>query len=113
MLFDASLFLNWWPAGKKSAEQVTFDSKRFASGTKLNLMEYSQEELEINLVTNMGSDLLSDAKSKASASTTVIKSSINSPSFLAGYMDFDPMVAATRSHTSNSNRKSSWFSRSD
>ena len=120
VLFDTSSFLKWWFVGKKTTEPITSESKRSAASSKLNLVETSQEELLASdfSVTSMGNDLLSDLKSsnslKKSSATTIARSSINSPLFLAGYMEFDPMVAATRSHTNaHHNRRSSWFSRSD
>ena len=116
MLFDTSSFLKWWFVGKQPTEAVIAETKRLAAGVRLNLVESVHEEADtvsasetLNVNTNSLNSL-----TKPSAAD-LARSTIDSPSFLAGYMDFDPMVAATRVHSKAHHRglRSSWFNRSD
>lgn len=90
------------------------DNRRL--GAEKNLVQSSDSERMSS--PSMTMELTSNEKPiflGKSSSADIVRSSIDSPSFLAGYMDFDPMVAATRSHsnTHQRNRRSSWFNRSD
>ena len=119
VLFDTSSFLKWWFGGTKSKEPAPAVQMQTKAVSMLDTIENTHEKLSTDSVVRLGSNLLSDVKinslKKQNSASNVARSSINSPSFLAGYMEYDPLAAATRSHTNthHSNRRSSWFSRSD
>lgn len=119
MLFDTSSFLKWWFAGKKTPETFPANSDRVSAGAEKSLVETTDAERMSNPMMSMDNELTSSngrtSSLGKSSAANIARSSIDSPSFLAGYMDFDPMVAATRSHSNSHqrNRRSSWFNRSD
>ena len=120
VMFDTNTFLSWWFGGKKSSETSLIDRKPFATPSNLDISKTSKTEFAASPALSAGIESSFVDKNKVlfhkSSATDIPRGSTDSPTFIAGYMDFDPMVAATRIHSSSAHhrgRRASWFNRSD
>lgn len=120
VMFDTSSFLNWWFGSKKTSGIVAANGKETSIETKLDSQRHLKTELSAVPTASVGIEHnIENSKNtliNKSSATIVSRSSIENPTFLAGYMDFDPMVAATRIHSTSAHhrgRRASWFNRSD
>ena len=116
-MFDTNSFLSWWFGGKKPSDILPADRK--LSTTHRNL-DIPKTEYTAVPASSAGIESSSVDKNKVlfrkSSATDVPRGATDSSTFIAGYMDFDPMVAATRIHSSSAHhrgRRASWFNRSD
>lgn len=119
VMFDTSSFLNWWFGGKKSSGILAANGKETSIDNKLDSQRHLTTELTAVPTASVGIEhTYENSKNNLinkSSATIVSRSSIDTP-FIAGYMDFDPMVAATRIHSTSAHhrgRRASWFNRSD
>ena len=120
VMFDTNSFLSWWFGGKKSSDNLPLDRKISTAHSNLDISKTSKTEFTTVPASSAGIESSSVDKNKVlfhkSSATEIPRGSTVSTTFIAGYMDFDPMVAATRIHSSSAHhrgRRASWFNRSD
>ena len=115
--FDTNSFLNWWFGNKKATDVPPLDIKVPSREAPIDQINLRETALHAVPSASVGIEqTYENTKIHKSSATNVARSTLDSPTFLAGYMDFDPMVAATRSHSTSAHhrgRRTSWFNRSD